>query len=437
MRRWRNFLFTFLLILPFASKVSLRAVGAPESFSFFWLQAGMHPLVNSVLAALLLGLLMFQPGRPFLRARGMSEKVYGSFLIMTVLLLWGLSLLQMTFLDVEATKPMQIGALILTTLLVWGYGWALPQFRDLRRLFEVVTWATRVLLLLSFVFLILRPDVAFKGSRFIGIFKHIPYMVTCGQLSLLVEWQNLVLFKDARRRWAIGFLVLALISLVLTGTRSAALCGLLFLAIAAWKWPVFNESMKWTRRGVAYLAVIFGVTLGPFAYAGLKSLMTGETSFGLRTAQDGIASRMEEIERGLEIYNESPHLGHGLLHRFASDSLEKAGSYNSFKDPHNLFISAGVIGGWPFLVWIFLGFIVLAVYLLRKLSFRVKTVADYQLILLSAYLFSHLPILFVYHMHLSLGGLADRMYWLILGFVCCLQMSEEKPQPTVAGKELR
>ncbi|MNL70978.1 hypothetical protein D3C87_1960580 [compost metagenome] len=36
---------------------------------------------------------------------------------------------------------------------------------------------------------------------------------------------------------------------------------------------------------------------------------------------------------------------------------------------------------------------------------------------IAIYLLAHIPILVIYHVHLSLGGMADRMYWLVFGFV--------------------
>ena len=37
--------------------------------------------------------------------------------------------------------------------------------------------------------------------------------------------------------------------------------------------------------------------------------------------------------------------------------------------------------------------------------------------IISIYILTHLPILLIYHMHLSIGGIADRMYWIFFGYM--------------------
>ena len=82
------------------------------------------------------------------------------------------------------------------------------------------------------------------------------------------------------------------------------------------------------------------------------------------------------------------------------------------KDPHNIFVSAGVIGGWPMLVLAAVALIFMTIGALKAL--RSDNISKRQL---GIYLAAHIPILVIYHVHLSLGGLADRMYWLVFGFL--------------------
>lgn len=411
--RW---LFAALVILPFLSKVTLNAVGVPERFSVLWLQGGLHPVVNSILSMILLGALVVVAFPRALPAN-FTDRSYLSVVLVFALLLGVQSLLQSAFVPLNVELWMHLTGLVLTVALLFGYGWLLPRVGDLEFLFSLLTWLTRGLLLFSLVVLVLRPEFAFKGTRFVGVFKHIPYMVTCGQLALLAEWHNLAVGRGWRRAGAVFFMLLAFFALALTGTRSAVLCALVFMALATVRWPVRGRTPTWARRCAVYLGVVFMVTLGPFAAAEVESLLKGESSFLRRPAQNGIASRLEEVQRGLATFEESPYLGSGLLHRFGSESLESAGSYNSFRDPHNILVSAGVIGGWPFLIAVGLGLAALTVFLVKEIFTRVRDIGDYRLALLDIYLFSHLPILFVYHLHLSLGGLADRIYWLFLGCV--------------------
>lgn len=411
--RW---LFAALVLLPFVSKITLGAVGMPEKFSVLWMQGGLHPVINSVLSVALLTAAFLAAARRGVPAT-VTEKSYLTALVGFGVVLGIQSLLQGAFEDLNVELWMHFSGVVLTAFLLFGYGWLVPRLGSLEFLFRLLTWVTRALLIVSMMILVARPDFAFKGTRFVGVFKHIPYMVTCCQLVLLVEWHNLAASRGFGR-WVAGFfLFLGLFSLALTGTRSAALCGLGFMAMAILRWPVRGKTPVWIRRSVIYLGVVFTLTVGPFAAMEVEALLKGESSFLRRPAQNGIASRMEEAERGLATLEESPYLGKGLLHRFGSESIEAAGSYNSFRDPHNILISAGVIGGWPLLVAVGAGLAALGAFLLREIFTRVRDLADYRVTLLNIYLLSHLPILVVYHVHLSLGGLADRIYWLFIGCV--------------------
>jgi hypothetical protein len=37
--------------------------------------------------------------------------------------------------------------------------------------------------------------------------------------------------------------------------------------------------------------------------------------------------------------------------------------------------------------------------------------------ILAIFLLSHLPVFVIYHVNFSLGGLADRVYWLVFGYM--------------------
>jgi hypothetical protein len=158
--------------------------------------------------------------------------------------------------------------------------------------------------------------------------------------------------------------------------------------------------------------ITFCLFFGMQTYEFAHGVATGQTSIGSRHAQDGIASRMEEVERGKEIFMEHEWLGHGLMSKFASGNDVDVSNYNSFKDPHNIFVSAGVVGGWPMLILaaFAIGFMVIgALKGLKSLSIAKRQIA--------IYLMAHIPILIIYHIHLSIGGMADRLYWMVWGFM--------------------
>ncbi|RYZ66184.1 MAG: hypothetical protein EOP09_13080 [Proteobacteria bacterium] len=121
---------------------------------------------------------------------------------------------------------------------------------------------------------------------------------------------------------------------------------------------------------------------------------------------------MEEVERGWEYFQTSPIIGRGLLSKFSGKDDLDVSSYNSFKDPHNIFASAGVVGGWPFIVWT-LCFVIL----LMALAARALISENNAMHVFAIYAITQIPILIIYHWHLSLGGLADRVYWLMFGYL--------------------
>ncbi|HWU43697.1 MAG TPA: hypothetical protein VN132_09675, partial [Bdellovibrio sp.] len=44
------------------------------------------------------------------------------------------------------------------------------------------------------------------------------------------------------------------------------------------------------------------------------------------------------------------------------------------------------------------------------------------------YLLSHIPILVIYHIHLSIGGMADRVYWMVFGVLAAAVVSANSPK---------
>jgi hypothetical protein len=87
-------------------------------------------------------------------------------------------------------------------------------------------------------------------------------------------------------------------------------------------------------------------------------------------------------------------------------------SYDAYRDPHNYFVSAGVVGGWPLLAVAIFGLVLMFMGSLKGLM-RHNT----NLKMLGLFLLCHIPVFMIYHVYLSLGGLADRLYWLIFGYL--------------------
>jgi hypothetical protein len=150
-------------------------------------------------------------------------------------------------------------------------------------------------------------------------------------------------------------------------------------------------------------------------------VVRGEQSVGLRAAQDGIAARADEIERGYKVFQDNQWLGLGLLSKFGSTDEKQVGNYNANKDPHNLFISAGVVGGWGLIALTAFGFFSLILASMKSLLSKNMSVR-----ILAIYMLTQIPIIFIYHIHLSMGGIADRIYWIIFGYMALSQKNEQK-----------
>jgi hypothetical protein len=123
---------------------------------------------------------------------------------------------------------------------------------------------------------------------------------------------------------------------------------------------------------------------------------------------------MEEAQRGYDMYLKSPLFGSGLLYKYFKNGNEdvEVDQYNSFKDPHNIFASSAVIGGFP--LFLFSIFAVISMFIASINGIRSSCLNTK---ILSLYLLCHIPIIIIYHAHFSLGGIADRIYWLIFGYL--------------------
>jgi len=137
---------------------------------------------------------------------------------------------------------------------------------------------------------------------------------------------------------------------------------------------------------------------------------------------------MEEVTRGLDMFHKSPYLGSGLLYKYIGDDGVMVDSYDSYKDPHNLFVSAGVIGGWPLVILSIIGYSMIVLATIKALLQKGEHVTT-----LGLFLIAHLPVFVIYPAHFSLGGMADRMYWLVFGYLAASYPHEGNPRTVRAS----
>ncbi|MFN3453514.1 MAG: O-antigen ligase family protein [Pseudobdellovibrio sp.] len=317
----------------------------------------------------------------------------------------------------ESENPvyLQIGMALSACFTVYLYSRVIPSELSAHKFFIFLKNISLTFCLLSLVALVLFPDLTFKGGRFIGVFKHIPYMVTTATVACGFMIYDLFATNKSRYKKILIFccLLLCLLTLILTGTRSALLAVILSYFIAFVVFPAKKALSQFLKVSTAITCLLGVLFFGNIITDHVINVIRGNESVGLRAAQDGVASRLDEFQRGLKSFQNSPFLGHGLLSKFGEINENDVGQYNANKDPHNLLVSAGVIGGIFFIVIVALGFLILIFKSMQKLKSK-----DPVYKVMAIYMITQLPILFIYHMHLSMGGMADRVYWLIVGYMC-------------------
>jgi hypothetical protein len=383
----------------------------PSQMSMLIFQHGLHPFLNIIFNFLLglpIGFYMLQNLQ---KVDGLT-KFYRTLLVFLLAILFIETLLQYFFLD-NHKGPYVWAALISTYWLIILFGVFLPLlFEPETALRLLSTWAVNFVVL-SLLLWLVRPDLTFKGGRFVGIFKHIPYMVTCASVGVIFTL-GVLQFESSRLRrvWLVLGILLSLFALVMTGTRSALAAVAMALVLWTLRVPTQNPAFRYFKYSAALvmtvIVVLFGSQMADYA----RDIATGKKALVEREAQDGVASRIEEVERGWEYFQTSPWIGQGLLSKFSGKEDLEVSSYNSFKDPHNIFASAGVVGGWFFIVWT-----VIFLMLLVGVSIKALVSTDARMHIFGIYALVQLPILIIYHWHLSLGGMADRFYWLVFGYL--------------------
>ncbi|MGZ3773659.1 MAG: O-antigen ligase family protein [Pseudobdellovibrionaceae bacterium] len=405
------FLIKALVALLFISKISLASlIPIPQKFSIFIFQAGLHPVINVVLAFLFGGplLLLFLK----VRQRNHLSGFYKLFVFSLTFLLTLQTLLQVRYVNSEESTLMQIGALATSIFMIAIYGYVIPSLWTSEDFLKYLQKWSGVLCLISFVLLFVAGGTVFKGGRFIGVFKHIPHMVTCATAAFVFS-TGVFLNEEklAVKVWCSLILFVSFLLIILTGTRSSAAAALFALILTLVTHKTTSNHGKIFKFSVICFMLTFLFFFGAPVFEFAQGVARGQNSLGEREAQDGVASRWEEVERGSQIFLEEPWLGHGLVSKFAAGNDVDVSHYNAMKDPHNIFVSAGVVGGWPLLALSVLALFMMAVGALKGLLNG--NVSRQQIVI---YLAAHIPILIIYHVHLSLGGMADRLYWMVFGF---------------------
>lgn len=410
-----------ILLLVFLSKVSFAFMGMPSQVSFLIFQHGLHPYMNVILSFICGIPVLFDIARRPSRMAELS-KIYRTLVFFLLMILAVETILQHFFM--EHQKGIFVwAALASTSWLIMMFGVFLPVLLEPRIAVRFISSWSLNFVVISLILWVLRPDLTFKGGRFVGVFKHIPYMVTCASLGITFTLGRFTFETHwLKRVWLVFGVMASFVALLLTETRSALAAALMAVLLWVLRAPSRSATFRYFKYSTALVATVivllFGAQMAQFA----SDIATGKKALLEREAQDGVASRMEEVERGWEYFQTSPWIGQGLLSKFSGQDDLDVSSYNSFKDPHNIFASAGVVGGWPFIVWT-----VFFLICLCTLAVRGVLSDDASVQIFAIYALVQIPILIIYHWHLSLGGMADRMYWLVFGFLALYTVKDQKP----------
>lgn len=404
----------FLIVLIFVSKISLAGTSVfPRELSPIIYQYGLHPYVNIFLCLTIGGLLIlkwvWKPNHFFAQSRFFRFSiVLASFYLIVI------TLLQCLFVNTDESFILQMGSAFLAAFTLFLFGRVIPTSMQPADFVKLLKKITVTLCWISLFALILFPAVSYKGSRFIGIFKHIPHMVSCATIACFALIYDFALTKRSRMNRLINGIhfLLAFALLVLTGTRSALASVAMGLLMAVFVFKSKNNGTKLLKlsfvTSLFLITVFFGQAIGEYGY----QIATGEKNIGTRAAQDGVSSRIEEVERGYQIFQKDQWLGQGLLSKFSAGNDTDVTNYNANKDPHNILLSAGVVGGWGLIAITLTLMTAVAVAAIKTLKSKNKALQ-----VLAIYLLAQLPILAIYHIHLSIGGIADRVYWIVFGFM--------------------
>jgi hypothetical protein len=406
-----------LVSLIFISKLSVAfARIIPYHIPPVIYQGGMHPYIN-ILGTIGIAVLFFLTAQK--KSVDFNAKLYIGAIVAMVALLLGQTILQMFFVHETASKSFQLTGAIMAFFTLMIFGVLLPLHYPVDRFIKVILYWCVGIVLFSLLLLPVFNATMFRGGRFVGITKHIPHMVSISSLAaifLLGKWPVIFKYKYPVIFAYMASTFLCILAVALTATKAAMGSVALATFLALFYVGKKTKTEQWGRFFILGSLTLSLVLLTPVLGETLYEVASGERALLGRPAQNGFETRWDEVVRGSELYRQSPHFGLGILYKFMTSSKDGSiDTYNSFKDPHNLFLSAGVIAGWPFMIMVTFGYIAL-IFKTFYLFVHRRRYSE-GVMIASLFLATHLPVFLIYHVHLSLGGIADRIYWCLTGYV--------------------
>lgn len=416
--KWGLFCGDALISLFFASKLSLAfARFIPYNIPPLIYQAGMHPYIN-ILGTIIFGLGMICGLKKV--TWDFKTKIYLAYITTFLSVLVVQTFLQMAFVHPDKSMLFQLSGAVMAILTVGLFGVLIPLHYPAERFVKLLLIQAMIIVVISLVLLPIFGPTMFRGGRFVGITKHIPHMVSISSVAaifLISFWPRIFKLNFAPMMISLSLGVLSFLAVALTATKAAMGSLVLACMLALFFFGARNKLEQWGRLFVLASMTMSMLFLAPVVGDTLYEVASGQRALLGRPAQNGFETRWEEVVRGGDLFFQSPHLGLGILYKFMTGSGDgDVDTYNSFKDPHNIFLSAGVIAGWPFMIVVAGGYIALIFLTMRVLRPKNKDFFGHGHRTLALFLATHLPVFLIYHVHLSLGGIADRLYWCVIGY---------------------
>ncbi len=173
----------FLIALIFISKISLAFIPfVPWQIPPIVFQHGLHPYVNIFLTVSIGSLVILRwllhPEHLYTQSRFFR---FGIVLISLYLIL--ITCFQYFFVNTQESFVLQVAAAVTASFTIFLFGRVIPSSLSPEMFLKYLKNTTLLLCWVSLLLLFISGDTAFKGTRFIGVFKHIPHMVSTATLA--------------------------------------------------------------------------------------------------------------------------------------------------------------------------------------------------------------------------------------------------------------
>lgn len=300
---------------------------------------------------------------------------------------------------------LQVGGIAATTALFLIYGVAIPAVIPVKRFLQALRMIMTFVLISSAILFFVGAPV-FDGGRFSGIFRDNILFSQAALIGVTLFGAHLATSKSIWN-W-LGFAGF-IFGIVLSGSRSALLigpsCVMAFLLVRR------MADLRFSHIRLALLCL--GILIAPIWVSLISKIATGQLAIGSRTqVTNAVDDRMQHWGYGIDRVAKAPWTGEGVLSKYSGDSGINLSEFDESKDPHNLFLYAGQVGGLPLFIICLSGITILLIAVLR--SFRFDPVF-YQIT--AIILLLYVPMSLAGGSLISLGSMFDRIFWICAGYI--------------------